>query len=45
MEKNIKESMNVVNTVGFSPDGKRLISASYDGMRIWDLENDKEEAN
>jgi WD40 repeat protein len=39
------DNIAMVNTVGFLPDGKKLISASYDGLKIWNLETDKNEAN
>jgi WD40 repeat protein len=29
---------DVVNNVGFSPDGRRLISSSLDSLRVWDAQ-------
>jgi hypothetical protein len=34
---------NIITSARFSPDGKRLLSASYDGtVRIWDVKSGKE---
>jgi WD40 repeat protein len=37
--------MSSVSSLRFSPDGLRIISASYDGIKIWNLETGKVETN
>ncbi len=45
IEKTLKGHTADVNSVNFSPNGLRLISASFDGIKIWNLETGKVETN
>ena len=37
--KSTADSRRVVSSVAFSPDGKHILTGSFDGMRLWDIES------
>ena len=45
IEQTLKGHTANVNSVCFSPDGLRIVSASDDGIKIWNLETGKLELN